>query len=315
MKKVIVLLSVLVFLTSCGIKIWDWEINIDGGEEWKIEIGHGMVNIEWKWGEKINIWGGKINITNNENTKSDKIIWVKEGDLELAKLIIEAKKEWVEWEKNEKEVINNKNDDSEFDLGNNSFTIKNINDEDIVYITENWVTIKNNENDVVYITNNSMTIKNINNDDSIYITDNSLTIKDSNNDDIVYITNNTYENEWEISKAINFKSWIKIWDWFKINDTLKIWDTFEFTDNSLKIGNYEIKEDWLYKNWKRIRSLSSLKNENFEITKDFIKYWDKMKISKDWIKFVDKEINKNIIKFSEKTYIKDWEIFFNWEEK
>jgi len=40
-----------------------------------------------------------------------------------------------------------------------------------------------------------MTIKNINNDDSIYITDNSLTIKDSNNDDIVYITNNTYENE------------------------------------------------------------------------------------------------------------------------
>ena len=144
---------------------------------------------------------------------------------------------------------------------------------------------------------------------------NYLRVDDNKRNTLVSIQANYYKNEWEISKTINFDNWLKVGDGFEISNALKIGDGFEFTDNSLKIGNYEVKEDGLYKNWKKIRSLASLKNKNFEITKDFIKYSDKIKISKDGIIFYDKKITKNRIQFSEWTYIEDWKIMFNWEEK
>ncbi len=295
MKNFIVLFSLILLLTSCWIGIWDWKVKIDWGENGKIDIWHWKVNIEWNWIWKVDIWRWKVNIQTDNN-------------LDL----------WWEWlNELEDNIIDwNNEDKSKFELMDDYLRIDFNDWTTALKIKPDYLRIDFLDNTtVIKLQTNYLRIDFLNNATALKIQPNYLRIDDNLRKTLVKIQENYYNNEWKISKTIKFNNWLQIWDSFEINDTLKIWDWFEFTDSWLKIWNYEIKEDGLYKNWKKIRSLTSLKNKNFEITKNFIKFWNDIMISKDWIIFYNKKITKNRIQFSEKTYIQNWKIVFNWEEK
>jgi len=308
MKKLIIALFIVSILSSCSVKLTDDEINIDAWNLGSINLTDDEVNVEsgknWKVEKESNI-----------SIKED-INKLNEFDEFRKWFVDELSNGWININIEEKTSNSlNKKDKTTFYLSDYTFYVSDSNWTRIFNLDSASLNFKLSDwTRIVNLDSASLNVKYDNWVRIISIDSSSLRVRNNTNNSVIYISDHWYDNEWWIEDFIDFDNWLKVGK-LSINDTLKIKDILKFTSNSLIIWDYEIKESGLYKNWNKIRSLSSLKNENFEITKDWIKYGDNISITRGWIKFNDKIINKNTIKFSEKTYLEKNKIFFNWEEK